>query len=56
MVTRVRPPICIRRPDRKVITIGNEDTFYLGDDGRLIRVQTFERVLGFPPVRLEVKF
>ena len=33
-----------------------EDTFYLGDDGRLIRVQPFERVLGFPPVRLEVKF
>jgi hypothetical protein len=33
-----------------------EDTFYLGDDGELIRVQPFERVLGFPPVRLEVKF
>ncbi len=33
-----------------------EDTFYLGDDGQLIRVQPFERVLGFPPVRLELKF
>ncbi len=33
-----------------------EDTFYLGDDGRLMPVQPFERVLGFPPVRLEVKF
>jgi len=33
-----------------------DDTFYLGDDGELIRVQPFERVLGFPPVRLELKF
>ena len=33
-----------------------EDTFYLGDDGDLIPVQPFERVLGFPPVRLELKF
>jgi hypothetical protein len=33
-----------------------EDTFYLGDDGELIRVRPFERVLGFPPVRLELKF
>jgi hypothetical protein len=33
-----------------------EDVFYLGDDGRLIPVRPFERVLGFPPVRLEVKF
>jgi len=27
-----------------------------GDNGELIRVQPFERVLGFPPVRLELKF
>lgn len=33
-----------------------EDTFYLGDDGELIPVRPFERVLGFPPVRLELKF
>ena len=33
-----------------------EDAFYLGDNGELIRVQPFERVLGFPPVRLELKF
>jgi hypothetical protein len=33
-----------------------EDTFYLGDDGQLIPVQPFERVLGFPPVRLELNF
>src|SRR5262245_46333385 len=34
----------------------HEDAFYLGDDGELIRVRPFERVLGFPPVRLELKF
>ena len=33
-----------------------EDAYYLGDDGQLIRVQPFARVLGFPPVRLEVTF
>lgn len=33
-----------------------EDTFYLGDDGTLIRVRPHERALGFPAVRLEVKF
>jgi len=33
-----------------------EDAFYLGDNRELIRVQPFERVLGFPPVRLELKF
>jgi len=33
-----------------------EQTFYLGDDGRLIPVQPHERTLGFPAVRLEVKF
>jgi len=34
----------------------DEDMFYLGDDGQLIPVQPFERVFGFPPVRLEVTF
>jgi hypothetical protein len=33
-----------------------ELTFYLGDNGWPILVQPFERVLGFPPVRLELKF
>jgi len=41
----------VKKPDDE-----REDTFYLGDDGELIRVQPFERVLGFPPVRLELKF
>jgi hypothetical protein len=34
----------------------DEDMFYLGDDGQLIPVQPFERVFGFPPVRLELTF
>jgi len=33
-----------------------EAVYYLGDDGRLIRVQYHERSLGFPAVRLEIKF
>jgi hypothetical protein len=41
----------VKEPDDE-----REETFYLGDDGELIRVRPFERVLGFPPVRLELKF
>jgi hypothetical protein len=33
-----------------------ENTYYLGDDGSLVPVQPYERSLGFPAVRLEVKF
>jgi hypothetical protein len=33
-----------------------QDVFYLGDDGQLIRVRPHERALGFPAVRLELKF
>jgi hypothetical protein len=41
----------VKEPDDE-----HEDTFYWGDDGRLISVLSHERVLGFLPVRLEVKF
>ena len=34
----------------------DRDAFYLGDDGRLIQVQPHERALGFPIVRLEIRF
>ena len=33
-----------------------QDVFYLGDDGQLIGVRPHERALGFPAVRLELKF
>ena len=33
-----------------------EDAYYLSDDGTLTRVRSYERSLGFPSVRLEVKF
>jgi hypothetical protein len=33
-----------------------DDVFYLADGGQLIRVRPYERALGFPTVRLELKF
>ena len=44
------------RGHSKKIETEEEEAFYLADDGSLIRVRQHERDLGFPLVRLEVRF
>ncbi|MFQ5829770.1 MAG: hypothetical protein ACE5JD_11535, partial [Candidatus Methylomirabilia bacterium] len=53
---KFRLPFALSNGGNKVKPRHGKNAFYLGDDGKKIKVRKNERAVGFPTPRLEVTF